>query len=174
MLQAKWLRGSEDLSPALEIREKVFVEEQGFSIETERDENDQRAMHLLILDDEVPVATGRMFVQDETLTFGRIAVLQERRGEKLGDLLMRVMLDLALRMGAEEIRLGAQLPVVEFYKKYGFEEVGDHYEEEGVAHKHMLAKAETIEALLFSGCGSSCGGGCGGGCSGCSGCGSEE
>lgn len=37
MITGKWITGQQDLTDALEFRQKVFVQEQGFPAETERD-----------------------------------------------------------------------------------------------------------------------------------------
>ena len=80
--------GLDNLPQAAEIRQEVFVEEQGFH--NEFDEIDPKAVHLLVLEGDTPVAVGRTF-PDETgkvWHLGRICVRKPWRGRQLGRLVM--------------------------------------------------------------------------------------
>ena len=57
------------------IREKVFVEEQGF--ENEFDKRDSACLHLVVFKDDKAVGCARMFDDHGQMTLGRIAVLKE-------------------------------------------------------------------------------------------------
>ena len=68
-----------DLHAARKIREKVFIEEQGFEVEF--DNIDESATHILLTIDGDPAATGRVFPkEDGVYILGRIAVLPQYRG----------------------------------------------------------------------------------------------
>ena len=69
---------------ALDLRIKVFVDEQGFVDEV--DEFDSVATHLVMYDGEKPIATCRFYLKEdkETYMFGRLCVLKEYRGKSLG------------------------------------------------------------------------------------------
>ena len=159
MITGKWLRGSEDLTPALKVRQDVFVTEQGFPAETERDEYDERAVHALLFDEDGnPAATGRLFVDDDGYwRIGRMAVEKHLRGMQLGDLLIRMLLDKALGAGAQRLRVSAQRQAEGFYAKYGFAPYGETYDEDGVPHVAMEATDGSVRAACFSGCGGHCG-----------------
>ena len=95
-----------------------------------------------------------------------MCVLREARGQGLGDLIVRMLLYRALELGATAVYIGAQLPVVGFYARYGFKPYGEVYDDEGVPHRMMKAEAEEINLE------GSCGGarrcqGCAGDCSAC-------
>ena len=69
------------------IRQKVFVEEQGFM--DEFDDADASARHLVALDDGKPVGTCRFFhMADGAYIIGRIAVVAECRGKGIGAFLV--------------------------------------------------------------------------------------
>lgn len=157
MITGKWLGGKEDLFPAYLVRYLVFAKEQGYSMDEDRDEVDQRAIHaVLYQDSNTPIATARVFIDDEGYWhIGRVCVLKEMRGKQIGDLLMRMVLDKILSAGGKHIRLGAQADKVEFYSKYGFTPYGEAYDEEGNPHRHMEASDESVRAAIFSGCKSS-------------------
>ena len=157
MVKAYFLLGVEDLSVPMEIRNKVFVEEQGFSAENENDDMDSRALHIVFTNDGKPVATGRLYFADGAWNIGRVCVLPEYRNLHLGDLLMRALLDQAIHYGADEIRVGAQKQVTGFYEKLGFEPYGEEYLDEGWPHVHMHISAKKVNEFVFGGCGGNCG-----------------
>ncbi len=166
MIMSRWISGGDDISDALAIRETVFVDEQGFSQALERDEKDDIAQHLILSEDGQPVGCARMFAERPgVIRVGRICILKPYRGQGYGDLIMRLLIDRALYLEAEEVRLGAQERVRGFYEKYGFIKIGDVYDEEGVPHIPMGAPSAILESLFAS---------CGGGCEGCTKCGNGE
>ena len=72
-------RGLNDAPEAEQIRIMVFMMEQGFR--NEFDEMDPTAIHLLVMDRYVPIATGRIYQKpdaEKTAIIGRIAVVQSR------------------------------------------------------------------------------------------------
>jgi predicted GNAT family N-acyltransferase len=159
--------GGAALQDAFTIREAVFVHEQGYSLDTERDGHDYTAAHAVIYEDEIPIATGRLFIDEESRWhIGRVAVMQQARGRGVGDLLMRMLLSAAVQFSAERVYLGSQEHAVGFYEKLGFAVYGEPYLDEGQPHRHMVIDEATM-ARLFAGCS-----GCADG-SGCSGCGGD-
>ena len=72
----------------LEIRKRVFVEEQNVPMDREVDEYEDTATHILLIDDE-PIGTVRYRpASDDMIKIERMAVLPEERGRKLGFKLM--------------------------------------------------------------------------------------
>ena len=73
---------------AKQIRTEVFVAEQGF--ETEFDDTDSKARHIVGYDGEKPVAVCRYFYDEEHKSYmiGRIAVIKECRGLHYGDIIL--------------------------------------------------------------------------------------
>ena len=162
MIKAYFLMGIENLAPALDIRKAVFVDEQGFSPEGEQDEFDRQALHVIV-EDGAPCGTGRLYFDGKKWCIGRVAVLKEKRGQHLGDLVMRMLLNQALGMKLESVYVGAQQQAVGFYEKYGFEPCGDAYMDEHCPHIPMRASMQKVEAMVFTGCGGDCAS-CGKGC----------
>ena len=168
MLYAKWIHGSEDIAEAKQVRQAVFVEEQGYTPEQEFDATDALSWHVVALDEETPVGTGRLYVQDGQYCIGRLCVLPEYRGQGIGEAMVGLLIDRAMMIGAPGLHVYAQVQAQPLYEKCGFEAVGEPYAKDGDARQHidMYLSAEKIAA---SGCGGGCGS-CGGGCGGCSGC----
>jgi predicted GNAT family N-acyltransferase len=120
-----------------EIRRIVFGKELGIEEELLNDPYDKFAYFVVVSYKNKPVGTGRLIYKDDTYLIGRIAVLDEARGMKLGDLIVRMLIDFAFRLGATEVHVHSQLQVIDFYKKIGFKEQNDSFYELGILHTDM-------------------------------------
>ena len=120
---------------ASRIRFKVFVEEQRVPEEMEMDEIDPQCVHALAysLDGKV-VATGRLLPDGH---IGRLAVLKEWRGKGIGGEVLDRLVAAARERGVVEVALSAQMHALEFYRRHGFIDEGDVYEEAGIPHQLM-------------------------------------
>lgn len=123
---------------ARDIRQSVFVEEQGF--EYEFDDIDETAFHLVLYDEnDKPCATGRLFFYDDScMKIGRIAVMKEYRGQSLGSNVIGILEEKACEFDAHHIELSAQIQAKGFYKKLGYTETGEIYKEEFCPHIKMV------------------------------------
>lgn len=79
----KWINGKAGFNEAFKVRKAVFVEEQKVPEFLERDEFDDHAQHLLVYDNDIPIATGRLFNDGNHFKLGRISVLKPYRGMEL-------------------------------------------------------------------------------------------
>lgn len=131
----KIAKGLENLPKASDVRRKVFIEEQGFV--NEFDDIDARAIHVLISDGEKPVATGRLFEGNDGWHIGRIAVLSEYRGNRLGEKVMLVLHNYAKKNNIKEIILSAQVQASGFYEKLGYINLADLHMDENCPHVTM-------------------------------------
>ena len=97
------------------------------------------AFHVLVFSDSVPVAVGRFFIMEDNVTayLGRIAVLKEHRGKKVGAYLLRELEQEAKKRGAQFSMLGAQLHAKGFYGKLGYQPFGEEFDDCGKMHIHM-------------------------------------
>lgn len=163
MLYGQWISGTGDLASAYEVRKAVFVEEQGWPEEIERDAFDKTAWHAMIYDEDKPVGTGRVYVEDGKYKAGRICVLPDYRKRGIGGLIFRSLLSRALSNGAEEIFLSAQEEVKGFYEQYGFRAISEPYPLGDQQRMHVDMRVAADEIVVP--------GGCGGSCASCSGCG---
>ena len=144
MIKTEWILGfnEDDLKEVRAIRHTVFCLEQQIDESIEKDGLDPSAVHLLIYYGDTPAATGRLLVTADEFTLGRIAVLPEFRGKRLGDLLVRLLIRAAYNMGSEQQLVHAQLHLRSFYEKFGFTAQGDVYEEAGIPHINMLHEGD--------------------------------
>lgn len=122
---------------AKEIRQKVFIDEQGFK--NEFDEIDDTAAHIVLFDNKVPVATCRIFWDTKMNSYilGRLAVVKEYRGKNIGSAIVREAEQYVKKIGGKCIALHAQCSAVNFYKKLGFIEFGDIENDEWCPHIWM-------------------------------------
>lgn len=120
---------------AMQVRQTVFVQEQGFR--DEFDEIDAHAAHIVLLDGETPVGVCRVFQEGQSYVLGRLAVVKEYRQKHLGSLLVRSAEDYVRSRGGTQLRLHAQCRAAEFYSKLGYVEFGEIEYEEGCPHIWM-------------------------------------
>ena len=156
MLKGYWLLGTRDnLENVQKLREEVFVYEQGFPIESERDELDERSLHVALYNGEELIATGRLtpLAQGE-YKIGRLAVKKAERGKGYGSMVIRMLMDRALDAGAAKLIISSQLHAMDIYAHFGFEVAGEEYLEEGKPHRKMVATRET--ARFPRKCGANC------------------
>ncbi len=128
---ADWTR---DRSALRQVREKVFVEEQGVPLELEWDEFDAVSRHVLAEADGEPVGTGRLLPDGYV---GRMAVLAGWRGLGVGTQLLQRLLRLAEESGLREVVLHAQTHATPFYRAHGFVPDGVPFLEAGIEHQRM-------------------------------------
>lgn len=122
----------------IEIRTKVFIEEQGFK--EEFDETDGKALHTVVYCGGVPCATGRLFKdenRDSGYRIGRIAVLKPYRGRNLGSKVISLLEEKCREIGGKEIILSAQCRAAGFYEKLGYSRFGEEFLEEYCPHIDM-------------------------------------
>ena len=123
----------------LKLRIDTFVVEQE-RIYHELDEKDLEAVHVYYANEQGEIdAYARIFEEEEHLVFGRVVTAQSARGQGLGGQLIREILSFcAERWPRKKIKIEAQEQVVELYKKYGFEAVGQPFLFESTRHLTMV------------------------------------
>jgi predicted GNAT family N-acyltransferase len=132
------------LMPAVfALRHEVFVLEQAVPPELERDEFDDAATHLVALRDGEVIGALRLLVSGQKAKIGRMAVRASARNSGIGSQLMRRAAAAAAQLGVREITLHAQLRAREFYRRAGYREQGDHFEEAGIPHVAMRKTVAT-------------------------------
>src|SRR5262249_28970822 len=129
MIRIELLTWDAARAKARPIRLTVFVEEQRVPVEIEWYEHDASSLHALAYSPVgVSVATGRLLPDGH---IGRMAVLKEWRGKGVGGAILEELIAAARARGDKEIELFAQTHAREFYRRYGFVEAGEIFEEAG-------------------------------------------
>jgi predicted GNAT family N-acyltransferase len=130
-------RTESELAAALELRGRVFCEEQGVSFEADQDGRDHEATHIVALDDGVVIGTCRLLFRGQVARLGRLAVEQERRGENVAAEILHEADRIATEAGSESIALHAQTYAQSLYERAGYVEYGPIFVEEGIEHVAM-------------------------------------
>lgn len=126
-----------EFTQALEIRMKVFVEEQNVPSEEEHDAFDSVARHFGVFYDGRMVGTGRLVVNNQEGKIGRVAISKTYRGLGLGQNLIQTIIAAGKRDGLTNFVLGAQLQALGFYELLGFKAEGDVFQDGGIPHRTM-------------------------------------
>lgn len=140
MVQVKCITTEAQQETAFRIREAVFVQEQQVPSEEEYDEFETTSRHFLALADGVACGTARWRFTKKGIKLERFAVLKEYRGQQVGSALMKTMLeDIRQTDGAQDQMryLHAQVTAMPLYAKFGFEPVGELFEECNIEHYEM-------------------------------------
>ncbi len=117
------------------IREVVFIQEQGVSRQEEWDGLDDTAQHFIALDSSGhAVGTARLLDHGQ---IGRMAVLASHRGTGVGMRLLQAAVAAARTRGMDSVHLHAQVQAEPFYRKAGFDRVGEQFMEAGIPHIEM-------------------------------------
>ncbi|UKI04919.1 MULTISPECIES: GNAT family N-acetyltransferase [Variovorax] len=119
----------------------MFVAEQR-CIYLDPDGKDMQAHHLYALDGGQLVAYLRLVppgVSYREASIGRVLTGAAHRGQGLGqELLTRGLAHAGALWPGAALRIGAQLYLRKFYASFGFVEVGEPYDEDGIPHIEML------------------------------------
>ncbi len=142
-MQAQVVRTPEQLEECLNVRMKVFVEEQKVPRHLEVDELDgvNQAIHVILRDEMSlrAVGTARIKrVDPETAKIQRVAILKEERLAGRGRTLMNFVESTAYEQGCKRAILDAQLTAEPFYQRLGYTRVSDEtFLDAGILHVRM-------------------------------------
>lgn len=116
------------------IREVVFIQEQNIPVEDEWDALDAVSIHFVVYINGETVATARLL---ENNSVGRVAVLKQYRGLKIGQKLMQAVITLAKDQKRAFVKLSSQVHAIGFYQALGFVVEGEEYLDCGIPHIDM-------------------------------------
>ena len=134
-LKIQLVKTKKEYKDILEIRKKVFVEEQNvpFNIEIEHEEDSR---HVICFIDQLAVGTGRWRKTKNGIKLERFAVLTDFRNKGIGKEIVNFILSEI--SSNNTIYLHAQEAVVNFYKKLGFKVSGKKFYEADILHSKMI------------------------------------
>ena len=133
------VQNPQERQQALDIRQRVFVEEQGVQAELELDVQDGEAIHWLGFRDGQVAGTARLLrYGQDSAKVGRVAVLPAWRSSGLGRELMEEIHRWGGAQPLKQILLDAQVSVIPFYEKLGYQAEGEIFEEAGILHRRMV------------------------------------
>lgn len=107
---------------AYSVRIQGMNRQHNISLREEFDEHDcDGTKYIVLLDEGYPVATCRFYQTGEKhVVLGRVVVLPEYRGEKLGTMLIQEAEKWIRECGFNEIEADSRIVATGFYEKLGF------------------------------------------------------
>ncbi|MGB1218323.1 MAG: GNAT family N-acetyltransferase [Flavobacteriales bacterium] len=124
----------------LKFRSNIFVVEQHCPY-PELDDKDQNAFHFCGFSEMGSLLAYARLLPPKCsypeASIGRVAVLNEARGQHLGKTLMIFARESCLTLFDSDIVISAQLYLLEFYQNIGFQKISDIYLEDGIEHVRM-------------------------------------
>ena len=123
----------------LRVRQEVFIIEQNCNY-LDADGVDKKSYHLLGFSDDILVAYMRIVESNSLSTqisFGRILVKRDFRGKGIGRQLMKKAIDL-FSPKHDCIVMSAQIYLLDFYRDFNFQSIGEEYLEDNITHIKMI------------------------------------
>jgi predicted GNAT family N-acyltransferase len=121
----------------MDLRVRVFCDEQGVERRAELDGLDDEATQIVAVDDAEVIATCRLRFVNGECKLERMAVERRHRGGGVGRALLDAAEDEAGRLGASSMLLHAQRRAEGFYAAAGYRAEGEPFDEEGIEHVRM-------------------------------------
>ncbi|MCY1436205.1 Acetyltransferase [compost metagenome] len=134
-IQVRVADWQKDNSEIRRIREAVFIAEQSVPPELEWDADDLNAVHFLAYEGDFPIGTARLLPDGQ---IGRVSVLKDWRGLKVGDKLMQAVISEAEQRDLKQQMLSAQVQATAFYERLGFKVQSEEFLEAGIPHVDMV------------------------------------
>lgn len=132
-----------ELFSIMRERVDVFVVEQQCAYpELDDTDIDSQTMHLYSVKNDSVASYARCYLKNETYSaIGRVLVTKSQRGKGIGFELMKEAIECCFsHFPKQDIYIGAQTYLLDFYRSFGFELVGKAYLEDGIAHQDMILK----------------------------------
>jgi predicted GNAT family N-acyltransferase len=128
------------LYKSYEIRQRVFVNEQGVPEAIVHEDAERSAYYFVAIDEEGnALGTARWRKTAQGVKLERFAVLPVHRNKGLGaDLLRSILVDIKSKFGSGVlVYLNAQLEAITLYTDQGFLPVGQTFIEADITHQRM-------------------------------------
>jgi len=141
MIEVRKIETPQEQEIAHKIREEVFVKEQNVPFAEEYDEYEQTSVHFLAFYEGKPCGTARWRFTENGIKLERFAVLREFRNKKVGQAIIEnILQDIksTTEISQKMIYLHAQVQVVGFYEKFGFQKIGETFQECNIWHFKMI------------------------------------
>jgi len=130
----KLTRWDKEQTSLSEIRRRVFIEEQQVPEELEWDEDDKACIHVLVTNNQTPIATGRIKMDGH---IGRMAVLKDYRNKGIGSAVLKALINFSKTLKMKSVYLHAQTSAIPFYEKHDFKTSSKEFMDAGIPHKTM-------------------------------------
>ena len=132
-----------ELATIFKERTRVFVVEQTCYYQ-EVDDEDYQCFHVRILDDRTNelMAYARIMPKKDSVTFGRVLVVEKFRRQGLGSQLLKAVLDyISTHFPGLDVEIEAQAYLTKFYGSFGFKQTSEIYLLDNIPHCQMKLAA---------------------------------
>ena len=140
-------RSLETIQLSQQIRNEVFVQEQGISLALDLDGQDTNSYHALAYINNNAVGVARLalldnsaeqnsVVENKRAVLARVAIKKEHRGDGIATKLVKSLLDKAEQLKINVIELHAHEYLIQYYESFGF----CFIEKSGKVGEHSLVK----------------------------------
>ena len=134
----------DDLIKIFKLRIEVFTFEQNCPIEEEFDYKDNLnsdCAQFIVEKDGECIGTARIsYYPKNKIKIERVCIKKDKRKLKVGSELMNFMHNKLINDEIKTVEISAQMSAINFYKKIGYIEEGNHYIEAGIEHIKMKKK----------------------------------
>jgi putative N-acetyltransferase (TIGR04045 family) len=142
----------EELRGHFAVRRAVFVEEQGIFQETDIDEHDAHAVHLVAVDKDSSAVVGavRCYEDENGIWYGgRLAVLEDARfySVAVGPRLCKLAEKVVAQHGSRRLLAYIQLQNIPFFERLGWKKVGEPVIHCGQPHQTMQASMKHASTI---------------------------
>ena len=130
--QTEWNKNKKEL---IDIRTRVFINEQLVPPDLEWDGFDQDCWHVIAKTDSGEcIGTARLLYDGH---IGRMAVLPAYRNQGVGSAILEKLHEIARTQGINNLFLHAQTSAIEFYRKYDYVVRSKEFMDAGIPHVTM-------------------------------------
>ena len=133
----------QELVTIFKERTREFVVEQTCYYQ-EVDDEDYQCFHVRILDDRTNelLAYARIMPKKDSVTFGRVLVVEKFRRQGLGSQLLKAVLDyISTHFPGLDVEIEAQAYLTKFYGSFGFKQTSEIYLLDNIPHCQMKLAA---------------------------------
>jgi predicted GNAT family N-acyltransferase len=140
IITTNWAESQDLIKP---IRYQVFIVEQQVPEDEEWDGDEFIAIHALAFENNLPIATGRLIINEAdpaNAKIGRMAVLENHRLQGYGRAILKKLIELGKEKGVQVFTLHAQVSAISFYASEGFVSEGPIFDEVNIPHQKMIMR----------------------------------
>ena len=129
-----------EFAGVLEVRRRVFFDEQGLVGMGVTDRDDARSVHVVATLGDTVIGSARLTPsvgQPRAAQIAWVATLADYRGRGVGTAMMQRLLEAADETGLTDVTLSAQTHALDFYRRLGFTPYGRRFAVTGIEHQMM-------------------------------------
>jgi len=125
---------------AVTIREKLFFKDMTNSLDLINDEFETTAKHVVCLNGNEVIGTGRLHTEGKKNIISQMAVKAVYQKKGVGSKILNELIGYSRKNGISNIALSARATAIHFYKQHDFIAFGAEYpsQKTGIMHQQMV------------------------------------